>query len=140
MIKHRVKKNKSVIEFGSESEALAYASAQLGEYLGAIEDFELDVYDYESAQRDAVKFGKFLADEMTIAMGAKAKKLRIEQGLILGGSLVDINSKLERYLLKGALYPDAMNEIAEIVDSGQVDQFLDIYSSAALQIEDFING
>ena len=120
------------------NEVLSESEVPLGaafEVIGRLEESEID---YIAAQQNAMVFGKSLAESLAMQIGAKAKKIRIENGIVLSTSLVDINEKLEAYLNKGALYPDALSEIEAIVSSGQVDNFIDIYADTVLRIDSFL--
>lgn len=138
MIKYKVTHLKGFREFTDEIEADSFALETMGSKI-EITIIPQEI-DYKEVQQQAMSFGKNLADRLALDLGAKAKQLRIENGLNMGSSLIDINSKLEKYLNLGALYPDALSEISLIVDSGQVDSFLPIYANAVLQIEDFLNA
>lgn len=138
MVKYRVTHLKGFREFNTESDADVFAVEIAGTKTEIV--IEPNAFDYKETQQQAMRFGENLAIQLALELGAKAKQLRIENGLNVGSSLIDINSKLEKYLKLGALYPDALSEISLIVDSGQVDNFLPIYASAVLQIEDFLNA
>lgn len=129
-IKYRYVDGNQIIESLTIPEGFQYETIEYTE----------NIPDFFESHFISMDFGKKLASRMALELGARAKQLRIENGLNMGSSLIDINSKLEKYLNLGALYPDALSEISLIVDSGQVDNFLPIYASAVLQIEDFLNA
>lgn len=119
-------------------EVLNESEVPLGVSFEIIEFQEDSSIDYLAAQQSAMSFGRNLADSLAVQIGARAKQIRLEQGIILSASLVDLNAKLESYLNKGALYPDALLEIESIVASGKVDNFIDIYAEAVLRIDSFL--
>ena len=126
--KYRYKEGSKIIE------TLTVPNASVFEVI----EYDPNPYDAVTAQLASMDFGKQLVNSMLIELGARAKAHKQATGQAVGSGLIDLNSKLENYLNKGALEPDAINEIQTIVNSGQVDSFLDVYADAIIRIDDFL--
>lgn len=103
-----------------------------------IEFSEVEEYDPHNAAQLSIGKGREIAEYMLLELNARAKAYKQATGVAVGSGLIDLNSKLESYLNKGALEPDAINEIQVIVNSGQVDNFLDVYADALVRIDNFL--
>lgn len=96
-------------------------------------------YDQYEAQARSMAFGSNLAGDMTLDLGARAKAYRQATGQSVGSGLISVNAKLEQFLLKGDMV-NAIDEIGVVVATGLVDSFVDVYASALLKINDFLEG
>ena len=103
-----------------------------------IEFSEVEEYDPYSAAQLSIGKGREIAEYMLFELNARAKAYKNSTGIAIGSGLISLNLNLESFLNKGALEPDAIVEIQRIVATGQVDNLLDVYASALLQIDDFL--
>ena len=103
-----------------------------------IEFSEVEEYDPYNAAQLSIDKGREIAESMLLELNSRAKAYKQATGIAVGSGLIDLNSKLENYLNKGALEPDAINEIQVIINSGKVDKFLDVYADALIRIDNFL--
>jgi len=139
VIKYSVKHSKGIREFLDQTEANNFAQ----ENNSAVDVIEFDdviPYDPIMAAQLSIDKGREIAESMLLELNSRAKAYKQVTGIAVGSGLIDLNSKLENYLNKGALEPDAINEIQVIVNSGQVDNFLDVYTDALIRIDNFLGA
>lgn len=107
-----------------------------------LEDITVEENDYDpaAAAQASISKGREIAEYMLVELNTRAKAYKQATGIAIGSGLIDLNSKLENYLIKGALEPDAINEIQRIVNTGQVDNLLDLYADALVRIDNFLGG
>ena len=117
-------------------EALAFAGGDANKLIPIFN--EAKAYDSVMAAQLSINKGREIAESMLLELNSRAKAYKQATGVAVGSGLINLNSKLENYLNKGALEPDAINEIQVIVNSGQVDSFLDVYADALIRIDDFL--
>lgn len=138
MIIYRVRHYKSLIEFNNIEEATSYAVLHNLDQPEQVEKINTESYDPYFAAEESIKKGREISEFMLLELNAKAKAYKQATGISLGSGLISLNANLENFLNKGALEPDAINEIQKIVATGQVDNLLDVYASALIQIDDFL--
>ena len=132
----KVTKSNVTRTFADHGEALEFAVN-----VALVESIEVDdsiPYDSVMAAQLSINKGREIAESMLLELNSRAKAYKKATGIAVGSGLIDLNSKLENYLNKGALEPDAINEIQVIINSGQVDSFLDVYADALIRIDDFL--
>ena len=122
--------------FADHKEALEFAGNT--DLLESIEVDDSIPYDPVMAAQLSINKGREIAESMLLELNSRAKAYKQATGVAVGSGLIDLNAKLENYLNKGALEPDAINEIQVIVNSGKVDNFLDVYADALIRIDDFL--
>ena len=137
VIKYSVKHSKGIREFLDQTEANSFAQEN-NSTVDVIEFDDVIPYDPIMAAQLSINKGREIAESMLLELNSRAKAYKHATGIAVGSGLIDLNSKLENYLNKGALEPDAINEIQVIINSGKVDNFLDVYADALIRIDDFL--
>lgn len=100
---------------------------------------EENTYNSTTAAELSIEKGREIAESMLLELNAKSKEYKQATGLKIGKSLRDSHRSLREALELGDL-DDAINEIQTIINSGQVDNFLDVYADALIRIDNFLGA
>lgn len=138
-IKYRIKTGRGYREFTEEEYDLASEYAVQNN--SSIETLTIPESQYNSilAAELSIAKGKELADYMLIQLNSKSKEYTKRTGSKINKSLRDSHRKLRESLELGDL-EEAVLDIQVIVNSGTVDNFLDLYADVLLRIDNFLGA